>query len=114
MGLVFASVHACAHWRDQVYGEGQGAPTSLSNSVHRGPPAPRIVSSGVSLPPWSPSGLHFSRPVVGSLTLMTVSSSTLCPGRAESCIGRRGEGGIVEGGWANHSARMIVWNEIFS
>ena len=57
MGLVFASVHACAHWRDQVYGEGQGAPTSLSNSVHRGPPAPRIVSSGVSLPPWSPSGL---------------------------------------------------------
>ena len=57
MGLVFASVHACAHWRGEMYGEGPGAPTSLSNSVHRGPPAPRIVPSGVSLPAWSPSGL---------------------------------------------------------
>ena len=54
---MFVSVHVCAHWRDQVYGEGQGAPTSLSNSEHRGHPMSRIVSSGVSFLPWSPPGL---------------------------------------------------------
>ena len=57
MGQAFASVHACAHWRTKVYGEGQGAPTSLSKYGHSGPPVPRILPSGVSLAPWSPSGL---------------------------------------------------------
>ena len=57
MGQVFVSVHACAHWRSKVYGEGRGAPTSLSNHGHSGPPVPRIVPSGVSLPPWFPPGL---------------------------------------------------------
>ena len=77
MGHVFECVPVCAHWRDMAYGEGQCAPTSLSNYGHSGPPVPRILPSGVSLPPWSPSGSHFSRPVVGSLALMTRSSSTL-------------------------------------
>ena len=54
MGQAFVSVHVCAHGRNKVYGEGQGAPTSLSNSEHRGHPMSRIVSSGVSLLPWSP------------------------------------------------------------
>ena len=57
MGLVIVSVHVCAHWRDQAYGEEQGAPTSLSNSEPRGHPMSRIVSSGVSFLPWSPPGL---------------------------------------------------------
>ena len=74
---MFECVPACAHWRDMAYGEGQRAPTSLSNYGHNGPPVPRILPSGVSLPPWSPSGSHFLRPVVGSLTLVTRSSSTL-------------------------------------
>ena len=77
MGHVFECVPACAHWRDMIYGEREGAPTSLSKSGQRGPPVSRIIPFCVSLPPWSPSGLHFLRPVVGSLTLMTRSSSTL-------------------------------------
>ena len=39
---------------------------------------------------------HFSRPVVGSLTLVTRSSSTLHPGRAGSCRGGKGEGRTLE------------------
>ena len=99
MGQAFVSVHVCAHGRNKVYGEGQGAPTSLSKSGHSGPPVPRILPSGVSLPPWSPSGSHFLRPVVGSLTLVTRSSSTLHPGRAGSCREGKGVGGSVEGKW---------------
>ena len=57
MGHVFECVPVCAHWRDMAYGEGQCAPTSLSNYGHSGPPVPRILPSGVSLAPWSPSGL---------------------------------------------------------
>lgn len=98
MGLVFASVHACAHWRGEMYGEGPGAPTSLSNSVHRGPPAPRIVPSGVSLPPWSPPGLlTFLKACcwISDSVDVTRSSSTLHPGRAGSCRGGKGEGGTL-------------------
>ena len=57
MGHVFECVPACAHWRDMIYGEREGAPTSLSKSGQRGPPVSRIIPFCVSLPPWSPSGL---------------------------------------------------------
>ena len=43
MGHVFECVPACAHWRDMIYGEREGAPTSLSKSGQRGPPVSRII-----------------------------------------------------------------------
>ena len=79
MGHAFASERVWAPWRDKVYGECQGAPSSLSKSGHRRPPVHRIVPSGFSLLSWSPPGLltFLQGPVVGSLTLVIASSSTL-------------------------------------
>ena len=57
---------------------------------------------------------HFSRPVVGSLTLVTRSSSTLHPGRAGSCRGGKGEGQTLEKEGGNHSGRKIVGDELFA
>ena len=98
MGHAFSSVHVWAHWRNQVYGEGQGARTSLSKSGTGG-----LLCPGSS-PLVSPSLLgshqaysHFLRPVVGSLTLVTASSCTLGAERAGSCRGGKREGGTVEG-----------------
>ena len=81
-----------------MYGEGPGAPTSLSKSGHRGPPCPGsspLVSPSLLGPHQAYS--HFSRPVVGSLTLVTASSRTLGAERAGSCRGGKGKGGTVEG-----------------
>ena len=115
MGLVFVSVHACAHWRSKVYGEGRGAPTSLSNHGHSGPPVPRIVPSGVSLPPWSPSGL---------LTFLKAccwipdsrDSVFMHSGCRESRVMQRREGGGRDcgGGRGDHSGMNVVGNELFA
>ena len=98
MGHAFGSVHVWAHWRDKVYGEGQGAPSSLSKSGTGGPQCPGsspLVSPSLLGPHQAYS--HFSRPVVGSLTLVTASSCSLGAERAGSCSGGKGEGGTVEG-----------------
>ena len=74
----------------------------------------RVVPSGVSLLPGSPPGLLMFFKACCWVSLMTVSSSTLRPGRSGWCRGGKEEGGAVEGKWENRSARMIVGNEIFS
>ena len=62
MGHAFVSVHVWAHWRDKVYGEGQGAPSSLSKSGTGGPQCPGsspLVSPSLLGPHQAYS--HFSR-----------------------------------------------------
>ena len=115
MGQAFASVHVCAHGRNKVYGEGQGAPTSLSKSGHSGPPVPRILPSGVSLPPWSPSGLlTFLKAccwIPDSCDKVFIHSAS-----RESRVMQRREGGGTDfgEGRGNHSGRKTVGNELFA
>ena len=115
MGQAFVSVHVCAHGRNKVYGEGQGAPTSLSKSGHSGPPVPRILPSGVSLPPWSPSGLlTFLKAccwIPDSCDKVFIHSAS-----RESRVMQRREGGGTDfgEGRGNHSGRKTVWNELFA
>lgn len=84
---------------DKVYGEGKGVPTSLNEFESRNkPPVPGVLRSGFSLPPWSPSTLlTFLKASLGIPGSPAAASSTLCPGRAQSCRGEKGEGMTVEG-----------------